>query len=190
MQCTVSCAMQNQKVLFMDCDNTFSAKRLAQLAQDKFDAIAELIVLLKPLDFKEQTAVLDRIADYTEKNVGLIVIDAVTSLYAVKVAQSSGKAGFGVNRELNRQMAILAETAKISKIPAIVTSQVRSVFDDSTVSIAPVAKRVVKFWADNIINLQPTENMQVIKAVIEKPPHNQRENYCYVQIGENGITDA
>ncbi len=95
-----------------------------------------------------------------------------------------------VNRELNRQLAILAQTAKIRKIPVIITSQVRSVFDEPTVSVKPVATRVLKFWADTIIALKPTEYPQTIKAVIEKTRENPHEANCYVQIGETGIFDS
>jgi DNA repair protein RadB len=189
IQCAVSCALQNFKTLFVDCDNTFSAKRLSQLAGDKFDAVAEQIILIKPKDFREQTAVIDRIQDYTEKNFGLIIIDTFTSLYGAKVAESSGKT-FSINRELNRQLAILAQTAKIRKIPLIITSQVRNVFDDTNVSVRPVATRVLKFWADTIIALKPTVYPQTFKAVVEKSRENLREVTCYVQILGNGIVDA
>ena len=188
IQCTVSCALQNYKTLFVDCDNTFSTKRLSQLSADKFDQVAEQVILIKPKDFNEQTAVIDRIQDYTAKNFGLIVIDTFTSLYGAKVAESSGKA-FSVNRELNRQLAILAQTAKIRKIPVIIVSQVRSVFDDPNVSVAPVANRVLKFWADTIIAMKPTGYPQTIKAVLETR-ENKQEVTCYVQIGETGIKDT
>ena len=188
IQCALNCAMQNLKTLFVDCDNTFSAKRLSQLAAGKFDEIAELIILIKPNDFREQTAVIDRLQDYTAKNFGLVVIDTVNSLYRAKVADSSGKA-FGLNRELNRQMAILAQTAKLQKIPVVVTSQVSSVFDEINVSIAPVATRVLKFWADTIIAMKPTENPQIIRAVLEKTPKNAREVTCHLRIEESGLHD-
>jgi len=188
IQCTVSCALQNYKTLFVDCDNTFSTKRLSQLSGDKFDQVAEQVILIKPKDFNEQTAVIDRIQDYTAKNFGLIVIDTFTSLYGAEVAESSGKA-FSVNRELNRQLAILAQTAKIRKIPVIIVSQVRSVFDDPNVSVAPVANRVLKFWADTIIAMKPTGYPQTIKAVLETR-ENKEEVTCYVQIGETGIKDT
>jgi RecA/RadA recombinase len=189
IQCAVSCALQNYKTLFVDCDNTFSTKRLSQLSEEKFERVAEQIILIKPKDFREQTAVIDRIQDYTEKNFGLIIIDTFTSLYGAKVAESSGKA-FGPNRELNRQLAILAQTAKIRKIPVIITSQVRSVFDEPNVSVKPVATRVLKFWADTIIAMTPTEYPQEIKAVIEKTRENPQEANCYVQIAEAGIIDS
>jgi RecA/RadA recombinase len=188
MQCAVNCAMQDYKTLFVDCDSTFSAKRLSQVASGKFEEIAELIILIKPNDFREQTAIIDRLSEYIVKDFGLVVIDTVTSLYRVKVAESSGKA-FGLNRELNRQMAILAQTAKTQKIPVVVTSQVSSVFDEAHVSVAPVATRVLSFWADTIIAMEPTENPQVIKAVLEKTPKKAKEIICHLRIEETGIRD-
>ena len=188
MQCAVNCAMQNHKTLFVDCDNTFSAKRLSQVASGKFEEIAELIILIKPNDFKEQTAVIDRLSEYTAKNFGLVVIDTVNSLYRLRVAESSGKA-FGLNRELNRQMALLAQNAKTLKIPVIVTSQVSSVFNEVHVGVEPVATRVLKFWADTIIAMKPTENPQIIKAVLEKPRRKAQEVTCHLKIDETGIRD-
>jgi RecA/RadA recombinase len=188
MQCAVNCALQNLKTLFVDCDNTFSPKRLSQVASGKFEEIADRIILMKPADFREQTAVIDRISEYTAKNFGLIVIDTLTSLYRAEVAESSGKA-FGPNRELNRQIAILSQTAKTQKMPIVITSQVHSVFDDSYVSVAPVATRVLKFWADTIIAMKPTENPQTIKAALEKTHEKAQEATCHLRIDETGIHD-
>lgn len=191
MQCAFSCAIQNLKVLFIDCDNSFYAKRLSQISKDRFDEVAERIILVKPKNFREQTAFIDQINDYTTTNVGLIIIDTFTSLYGAKVCEASVKSKtFGVNRELNRQLAILAQTTKIKKIPVIITSQVRSVFNDQSVSVRPVATRVLKFWADNIIALKPTNNPQLIKAVLEKALEIEEEVTCYIQIGEDGIKDT
>ncbi len=187
MQCAVSCASQNDKVLFVDCENTFSTKRLMQISGHNFDAVAERIILVKPKDFKEQTALIDGIQDYTN-NVGLIIIDTFTSLYGAKVAETSSKP-FSLNRELNRQLAILAQLTKIRKIPIVITSQVRSVFDESA-SVRPVATRVVKFWADNIIALKPTDFPRTVEAVLEKTQEITAAVTCYIQIGENGIVDA
>jgi RecA/RadA recombinase len=191
MQCAFYCAIQNLKVLFIDCDNSFYAKRLAQISKDQFDEVAERIILVKPKNFREQTALIDQINEYATTNVGLIIIDTFTSLYGAKVSEASAKSKtFGVNRELNRQLAILAQTTKIKKIPVIITSQVRSVFNDQSTSVRPVATRVLKFWADTIITLKPTNNPQIIKAVLEKAREIDEEVTCYVQIGEAGIQDT
>ncbi len=187
LQCAVNCALQKGKVLYVDCDNTFSAKRLSQIAGDRFDDVADRIVLVKPRDFREQTAVIDRIEDYTV-NVGLIVVDTFTSLYSAKAAESPR--AFRDNRELNRQLAILAQTVKTKKIPLVLTSQVRSVFNEQSESVRPVATRVLKFWADTILFLKPTEFPQTIKATIEKAPQLSIPAVCYIQIGEAGIKDT
>ncbi len=187
MQCAANCATQNLKTLFIDCDNTFSAKRLSQVSAGKFDTVSELVMLIKPKDFAEQTAIVDHLSDYIAKNFGLVIIDTFTSLYRAKVSETGGKA-FGLNRELNRQLAVLAQTAKIHRIPLIVNSQVRSVFNESFTTVAPVATRVLQFWADTIIALKPTENPTIIKAVLEKN-RNTKEATCYLRITQTGIHD-
>jgi RecA/RadA recombinase len=146
---------------------------------------------MKPKDFREQTIVVDQIQDYATNNVGLIIIDTFTSLYGAKVSEASGKSNaFSVNRELNRQLALLAQTVKIRKIPVIITSQVRSVFNDQSTSVRPVATRVLKFWADTIIALKPIDNPKKIKVVVEKAREIDQEVICYVQIGVKGIEDT
>jgi DNA repair protein RadB len=189
IQCSVNCAIQKLKVLFVDCDNTFSTKRLAQISGDKFDEVAERIILVKPKNFCEQTAFVDQIQDYAGKNVGLIVFDTLTSLYGAEVCETSSKT-FSINRELNRQLAILAQTVKICKIPLIITSQVRSILGEQEDNVRPVATRVLKFWAETIIALKPTDQPQTIKAVLEKKHETDNEVVCYVQIGEKGIQDT
>ncbi len=187
IQCAAHFAERNCKVLYLDCDNTFSAKRLSQLVNDQFDFIAERIMLVKPRDFREQTAVIDRIEDYTF-NVGLIVIDTFTSLYSAQAACYSK--AYSVNRELNRQLAILAQTVKTRKIPLILTSQVRSIVTEENSNVRPVATRVLKFWADTIIALKPTEYPQIVKATVEKSPQLISQTVCYIQIGQSGINET
>jgi RecA/RadA recombinase len=189
VQCAINCAKQGYKTLFVDCDGTFSAIRLSQMASEKFKEVAELIVLMKPSDFREQTLVMDQLTDYITKNFGLVVVDTVTGLYRARVAESPEKA-FELNRELNRQMALLAQIAKTRKITVLLTSQVRTVFDDTHVSIEPVATRVLKFWADVIIAMKPTENARIVKAILEKNPKKAKQlqpSTCYLEIGEKGI---
>ena len=188
IQCAANCALQNLKTLFVDCDNTFATERLSQISQEKFDQIAEQIILMKPKDFTEQTIIVDHLEDYIAKNFGLVIIDTFNSLYRARVSETSAKGSFGVNRELNRQMAVLAQTAKTHHLPIIVTSQVKAVFNDTYVSVAPVATRVLQFWADNVIALKPTENPQIIKAVLEKN-RNPQEATCYLRIAQTGIHD-
>lgn len=188
MQLAVNCAIENKKVLFIDCDNTFSAKRLSQISGVFFDAIADRIVLVKPKNFQEQTFLIDNIQEYIT-NVGLMVIDTFTSLYSVKTAESKSIT-FEANRELNRQLALLAQTTKITKIPLVITSQVRSVISEQLSSVRPVATRVLKFWADNILSIKPTEYPNTLKVTVEKVQQFEQRCICYIQICDSGIKDT
>lgn len=188
MQTVVNCAIQGYKTLFVDCDGTFSSQRLSQIAGGKLGEIAELIILMKPHSFHEQTFVIDHLADYITKNFGLIVIDTVTSLYSTKISENPEKT-FGINRELNRQMGLLAQLAKTNKIAILITSQVRSAFQEGYVSVKPVATRVLKFWAETIISMRPTEHPKVIKAVVEKGAEASKQYVCLLQISESGLSD-
>ena len=186
MQCAVNCAKQGYKTLFIDCDGTFSSRRLSQIASERFKETAEQIILMKPNDFREQTLAIDHLADYLTKNFELLIIDTITSLYRLKIAEIPKKT-FEINRELNRETALLAQIAKTQKIAVLTISQVRGVFNDSYSTVEPVAARVLKFWADTIIALKPTENPQIIRAILEKSPKKLQPVTYYLKIGKNGI---
>lgn len=187
LQCAVNCAIQGGKILYVDCDNTFSTERLLQIAGYDFNTVSERIVLVKPRDFREQTVLTEHIEDYAV-NVGLIIFDTFTALYSAKAAESPK--AFSTNRELNRQLALLAQLTKTKKIPLVINSQVRSIISEQSTSVRPVATRVLNFWADNVLLFKPTDFSRVIQVIIEKAPGLTAEVACYVQIGAGGLTDA
>jgi len=186
IQCAINCAGKGYKTLFVDCDGTFFSRRLSQMASEKFKEIAELIILMKPNNFREQTLVIDQLTDYITKNFGLVIIDTITTLYRAEIAEFPEKT-FELNRELNRQMALLAQIAKTQKIAVLMTSQVRSVFNEAHVSIEPVATRVIKFWADTIIVMKPTKTPRILKATSANHPKKVQSLACHLKIGETGI---
>jgi DNA repair protein RadB len=189
IQCAVACARQGYKTLFVDCDGMFSGRRLSQIVSEQFEEIAQQIILMKPCDFHEQAIVIDRLTDYITKNFGLVVFDTITSLYRLRIAEAPSKT-FELNRELNRQLAVLAQITKTQKIAVLITSQVHSVLNKMPVSIEPVATRVLKFWADTVIALKPTEDPTVIKLILEKNPGKVRTKTFDLRIEETGIHDC
>ncbi|MBS7647537.1 MAG: ATPase domain-containing protein [Candidatus Bathyarchaeia archaeon] len=188
MQCAVNCARREWKVLFVDCDGTFSPRRLFQIASKDAEKIAEHIILARPKDFKEQTVIIDRLTNYLTRGFGLVIFDTITHLYRLEIAEKPEKT-FELNRELNRQMAWLAQVAKTHRIAVLVLSQVRGVFEDAHVSIEPVATRVLKFWADVIIAMKSTENAKVIKAIVEKKQGTTQQPAFHFKICEKGLTE-
>ena len=187
IQCAVNCARADFKTLFIDSDGTFSSRRLSQIAYHDYEKISPLIILIKPTTFQEQVQALDHLEKYITKKVGLLVVDTITSLYRVQLG--GPKETFALNRELNRQIAFLAEIATSRKVAALITSQVRSIFLREHVGVEPVATRVLMFWSDIVLNLKPTGQTRIIKAVLEKHPNRKRRTSCYLTINKTGIRD-
>jgi len=187
VQCAVNCARMGYKSLFIDSDGTFSPKRLSQIAYYDCEKISPLIILMKPTTFQEQVAAIDHLDEYITKKFGLIVVDTITSLYRVELG--GPKEMFALNRELNRQVAFLAQIAKTRKVAVLITSQVRSVFLEEEVRIEPVATRVLKFWSDVVLNLKQTGQTRIIKVLLEKHPERKRPASCYFRIERTGIRD-
>lgn len=185
-QCAVNCAKEGYKTLFIDCDGVFSVNRFSQIASRRFEELAELIILMRPSSFREQMMIMDRLTDYVTQNTALVVIDTITSLYRLKVAESPEKT-FELNRELNRQLGSLAQIVRARKIAILTVSQVHAAFKEEHVSIEPVATRVLKFWADTIVEMKPTEDSRIIKAILEKGSSKTELVTCYLKIDESGI---
>ena len=187
IQCAVNCARIGYKSFFVDSDDAFSSKRLSQIAHQDYEKVSPFIFLMKPTTFQEQNRVVDHIEEYTARNFGLIVIDTITSLY--RVALDGSKLAFTLNRELNRQVALLTQFAKTRKVAALIISQVRNVFLEDRVNLEPVASRVLRFWSDIVLKLALTSQTRVIEALLEKHPERKGSMSCYARIEGPGIRD-
>jgi RecA/RadA recombinase len=188
VQCAVNCARIGHKTIFIDCDGTFSPNRMAQIARDDFDKIAPQIILMQPADFDQQAVVVERLDEYISRRVGLIVVDTVTGLYRERLGDVM-QLNFTLNRELNRQMACLAQITKTRKVASLVIGQVRSLVSGEEETVQPVAMRVLKFWADTTITLQPTAQTKVIKAAVETRAEKRPTKLVLLKIEERGLSD-
>lgn len=188
IQCAVNATRLGCKAIFIDCDGTFSPRRLAQIAVHDLNESAQQISLIQPQTFQEQALAIDRLDGYLTPQVGLIVVDTVTSLYRVEVDELKEKT-FKLNRELGRQLACLAEVAKMRKVAVLLTSQVRNVFLEDLVTVEPVATRVVRFWSDTVLNLKPADHRNTLRVVLEKHAYSKCPVSCYVSLEEAGICD-
>ena len=187
VQCAVNCARIGYKSFFVDSDGAFSSKRLSQIAHQDYEKVSPFIFLMTPTTFQEQNRVVDHLEEYTTRKFGLIVIDTITSLY--RVALDGSKLAFALNRELNRQVALLTQFAKTRKVAALIISQVRNVFLEDRVNLEPVASRVLRFWSDIVLKLAPTSQTRVIEALLEKHPERKSSMSCYARIEGTGIRD-
>lgn len=187
IHCAVNCAKMGYKTLFIDCDGTFFPRRIKQIADGNFEDLSQ-IILMKPETFEQQTIVIDRLDDYMSEKVGLIVVDTITNLYREKLGDDA-KTTFSLNRELNRQMASLAQIARTRKVACLIVSQVRSTVSEKQELVQPVATRVLKFWVDAIVSLKPAPQPSVVKAIVETRTHKRPAKAVFLLIGEKGLQD-
>lgn len=185
IQCAANTARVGYKTIFIDSDNSFSPERLSQIALDDIDRVSASIIFIKPSSFTEQGVVIDHIEEYLTPKFGLVVVDTITSLYRAELG--TAQKTFTLNRELNRQVASLAQIAKSHQLTVLMTSQVRSVPLPEGTDVVPVATRVLKFWSDFVIGLDSAEERGVIVATLEKPI--ERSSSCRLIMEEDGLHD-
>ncbi|MBN1785250.1 MAG: AAA family ATPase [Candidatus Bathyarchaeota archaeon] len=187
VQCAVNCARRGIKSLFLDTDGTFSYERLSQIAEYDYKKISPLIIIIRPTTFQEQSEAIDHLEKVITHKFGIIVIDTVTSLYHVEF--NDKEEVYVTNRELNRQLAVLTEIAKTHKIAVLVVSQVRGFLSGDSMEMRPVAKRVMNYWSEVVLNMKQTGQTRVIKVLREKHPSIKGTGNVYVKIESSGITD-
>ena len=188
IQCAVSCARTDYKTIFIDADGTLSSRRLVQIAYHDIERLSPLIILFRPQSFQEQANVIDHLEKYLTEKARLVIIDTIASLYRVE-SGSSPERKFDLNRELNTQLAFLAQIAKTQKVAVLITSQVRSTFTEKQVSVEPVATRVLKFWSDIVFRFKRTGQMRVVRVFLEKHPKHKYSQSRFLTINGTGIRD-
>lgn len=189
MQCAIECAKRNLKTLYIDSDRSFSHNRLAQLAGDGLEEIGENIVVFTPETFSEQASLVERIGSFVTEGTELLVVDTVTSLY--RSALGSQEKVFAQNRELNRQMAYLAELASMKPVAVLLTSQVHAHPTGDGYRMEPVAKRILTYWCEIVLRFTSTVNPTIKKAQLERYTSlNTSSESCTFKITDRGLEDT
>ncbi len=155
--CLLASAAQleaNKKIVFLDTGNNFSLERLHQLYADA-EKKSENILLLTVKNFNVQH---QHIKDLMQiKNIGLIVVDAITTHYRRLYTREPQLA----KAMLGKQLSILKEIAQSKEIPVIATSEVYSNLKGETLSLA---NDVVFSFCERALKLErDPRRMHIIK---------------------------
>ena len=157
---------KGNKVVFVDTEGGFSIERVKQIVGEGYEDILKNIFLLEPTNFEEQKNVFVKLLDRVKKeHVSLIVVDGMAMLYRLElgdaVKSKDSENIKRVNREIAKQMRILAEIARKQKIPIIITNQVYGGFlseEDWKKGVQRemniVGGDLFKYWSKCIIELQ------------------------------------
>jgi len=189
MQCAVNYAKDGHGTIYVDSNGEFSLDRLSQIALQDLGLVAPRIMVFSPRTFQRQIEIIETLGSFINPKIRLIIFDTISSLYRLELADR--KQTFALNRQMNRQLALLAETAKAKGIAVLLTSQVRSVFEEKETygrqSIEPVAARLLGFWPDLILCLSSTNDSSIKKAELVKPRQLGSASSCLLKLTDNGI---
>jgi len=161
-----SLAKKGKRVIFIDTEGGFSTERVKQIVGESYKEILENILVLSPTNFEEQKKSFDTLLVRVKKeDIGLIVVDGMAMLYRLELGDAAqakdDEKVRTVNREVAKQMRVLAEISRKQEIPVIITNQVYSGFqseEEWKKGVKPEANIVggdlFKYWSKTIIELK------------------------------------
>jgi DNA repair protein RadB len=174
-------AKKGNKVIFIDTEGGFSVERLSQiLDKDKelTERVLRNIILFKPTIFQEQVKIFNKLLSEikAKSQINLIVVDGITMLYRLELAEAqklSEEKIKEVNRELAKQLRVLAEISRNKNIPVIVTNQVYTSFltreefeQGREKEVHMVGGTILEYWSKCIIELKNERGKK--KAILRK----------------------
>jgi len=171
-------AKKDKKIIFIDTEGSFSIDRMNQMCVGMPEFVLNNIIILKPTNFQEQKnsffTLLKEIKG--SKNIGLVVVDSMTMLYRLELADARKKgidAVRDVNNDMAKQMRALYEIARKRGIPVLVTGQVYSEFlseedwmSGKEAGVNVVGGDLMKYYSKCIIELQGRNGKK--KAIVRK----------------------
>ncbi len=161
-----SLAKKGKKVIFIDTEGGFSAERVKQIAGEEQKKILSNILLLNLTNFEEQKKIFVNLLNKVKKeNVGLIIVDGIAMLYRLELGDAQkikeDNKVKEINREVAKQMRILAEISRKQNLPVLITNQVYHEFlseEEWKKGIKPdtniVGGDLFKYWSKTIIELK------------------------------------
>ena len=173
-----SLAKKGGKIIFIDTEGGFSSERIKQITGESYENILKNILILNPVNFDEQKKIFLNLLNKVKKeDIGLIIIDGMAMLYRLELGDALNLKDDNkvkeVNREVAKQMRILAEISRKQNLPILITNQVYHGFlseEEWKKGIKPetniVGGDLFKYWSKTIIELKINDGKK--KAVLLK----------------------
>lgn len=166
-------AGRGKKTIYIDTTANFSVERLHQITKHSVKVL-EKVVRVAPSSFDEQDKAIKHLPDMITRNVGMVIIDAISPLYRLEHDEKNARE---LTKRLVRQLVIMIRCAREHNIPIIITNEVYRDLDTNKTEI--VAGRQIKKLCRCIIELEtapryanirkhPTIKNQSIRFAITK----------------------
>ncbi len=176
---------------FVDTEGTFRPERIIQIARAKGmdeKKVLRGIYVARAYNSDHQVLLVDKLKEEMKKrNVGLIIVDSVTSQFR------SDYAGRGTlaprQQKLNRHLHVLQKLADVNNAAVYITNQVMSnpgiLFGNPT---TPIGGHILGHQATFRLYLRKSKGEKRIARLIDSPYLPEGE--CIFLVNEKGIEDA
>ena len=188
-------AKKGNKIIFIDTEGGFSIERIKQIIGDNYEEILKNIFLLQPTNFDEQKkAFIKLLTQLKKEQIGLIVVDGMAMLYRLELGDAIHTKDDSkikqVNREVAKQMRILAEIARKSNIPIIITNQVYEEFVPEEEwkqgirgNVNMVGGDLFKYWSKCILELKIDKGKRKVKLLKHRSLANKELSFIITNKG-------
>ncbi len=179
-----------RKVVFIDTESTFRPERIKQMAEAKGldpQKVLENIYVMKVENSDHQILVVEKLENFVKKeNVGLIVVDSLTSQFR---ADYAGRGSLSERQQkLNRHVHTLQRIADKYNLAVYFTNQVMDnpgiLFGDPTI---PIGGHVLAHAATYRIYIRKSKDDKRIARLVDSPNLPERE--VVFRVGQEGIKD-
>jgi DNA repair protein RadA len=180
----------NGGCLFIDCENTFRPERINQIADsvglNPKEAL-ENIHVARAYNSDHQIVLVEKAGEIIrEKNIKLLVVDSVTSLFR---SDYLGRGELATRQQkLNRHLHTLQRLAEVYNLAVYVTNQVMArpdiLFGDPT---TPIGGHILAHQAGTRLYLRKSKGDTRIARMVDSP--NLPEGEIVFRITTEGIKD-
>jgi len=176
-------SVKGQKAIFIDTEGNFSTTRFKQLCPDYKKAL-ERILFLKPTNFHEQQAAIEKLKGLLKQDIGIIFVDSISALYRAALQKEDNQ---GINSAMVSLVHDLLEIGRKKDIPVIMTAQVYADFEEKG-KVNLVGGNIIRNMSKCLIELQAAGPNRV--AIIRKHRSIEEGTKITIRIVDEGIKEV
>ncbi|RJQ18733.1 DNA repair and recombination protein RadB [Candidatus Woesearchaeota archaeon] len=173
-------AKSGKRVIYIDTEGGFSVERLKQILPD-YKKHLDKFIFLRPTSFEEQKNAIESLPKLITNKIGLIVVDTITMLYRL---ERSFKEDDTANHSLSGQMRLLNELCRTRGIPILLTSQVYSSLQGTSVKI--VGGDILTYTSKALLELENANGTR--KITLKKHRSLKSGTEARFEIVQDGVT--
>ncbi|MFB6208791.1 MAG: DNA repair and recombination protein RadB [Candidatus Nanohaloarchaea archaeon] len=182
VQVAAHLASEGEKVIYLDTEKGFSAERFSQIASEE---ALENMVVNEPLDFGQQQEAINSLESIAEEeDASAVIVDSMVSLYRL---QAQGDQVQEMNQKLSQQLSEISKVARKNDIPALVTNQVYTSFDEDDIEL--VGRDVPRYWSKCLLKLSKVDS-GLREIEVEKHRSMPEGKSKQFKITDNGIEET